>query len=62
MMSTRVAVIAITLVVTAPVRSSAQTPGSRRFVSGEVLEVRRRQNAAGCARAARLAAGDVERT
>ena len=40
MMSTRVsvAVIAITLVVVAlTVRSSAQTPGSRRFVAGEVL-------------------------
>ena len=39
-MSTRVsvAVIAITLVVVAlTVRSSAQTPGSRRFVVGEVL-------------------------
>jgi len=69
-MSTRVsvAVVIITLVVVAlTVRSSAQTPGSRRFVVGEVLVKFRpgvNENArADAHRVARgLAVGEVERT
>src|SRR6185436_1267711 len=69
-MSTRVSVvvIAITLVIVAlTVRSSAQTPGPRRFVVGEVLvKFRPGVNANARAQAHRVArgvaAGEVERT
>ena len=69
-MSTRVSVVVITItlvIVALTVRSSAQTPGPRRFVVGEVLvKFRPGVNANAQAQAHRvargLAAGEVERT